>query len=256
MRLRRSTRIHRHLLAVLTLVTTMQVAAEPDQAVPEFGYIDFPPFGYTDSEGHSRGYLVTLSRRIFEAMDQPVRFAQRPASRLYRQIDSGETAFTLGAANLHPLSETAVESNESTLTLAMALYYRDGTEPISDVSELRGERVVLMQGYSYGELGRFFKAESDRIHTTHARTHKSALRMIIHDRADYLLNYQTPADTVIAKNGLAGLKREVIGKIDVHFFASKTLDNARQITKQWDHHLRELKRNDQLPPMDYYSPDQ
>lgn len=228
------------------------VAANSDGEQLEFGYINLPPFGYTNDEGQSKGYLVTLARRVLKAMDQPALFVQHPAARLYRQLDSGATAFTLGAADLNRLKQSAVESSEPVMRLTLSLYRRKDTEPITKLSQLRDRHVVLMKGYSYGELGSFFEDEADTMQITEARTHNSALRMIQFGRADYLLNYQTPADTTIAQQSLKGLARDVISRVDVHFFVSRSLENAQPLADEWDHHLRALKRNDSLPSMDYY----
>ena len=239
--------------ALLVAALAAPTAASASEGKPlEFGYINLPPFGYTNKEGEHKGYLVDVSRRVFQAMDQPVHFAQRPATRLYRQLDSGRTAFTLGAANLHRLTANAVESSEPAARLTLSLYRRKDTDPISSLSQLRGEHVVLMKGYSYGSLGPFFRKEANATQITEARTHKSALRMIQFRRADYLLNYQIPADTTIARNSLEGLERDVIGRVDVHFFVSEAIEDAQSLVAEWDHHLRRLKRNNALPSMDYY----
>ena len=239
-------------LLLSILLMSAEAVAATDSEPLEFGYIHLPPFGYTDDEGQPRGYLVELARRVFTAMDQPVSFVQHPAARLYRQMDSGETAFTLAAANLHRLQTTAVEADEPAITLTLTLYRRKDTQPVSDAEQLKGRHVVLMKDYSYGQLGRFFEAESDAMRITEARTHKSALQMIQFGRADYLLNYQTPADTTIAQQGLSGLARDVIGRVEVHFFVSKALENAQALADDWDRHLQKLKQDDRLPSADYY----
>lgn len=242
----------RGLLLLMVMLMALPASAEPEGTKLEFGYVNFPPFGYTDDDGRSKGYLVALTRRVFQAMDQPVRIVQHPASRLYRQMGSGRTAFTLGAAGLHRLTDTAVESQEPALTLTLVVYHRKGTESISNVQELKGKRVILIKGYSYGKLGRFFEKHADALQIIEARGHKSALRMLEFDRADYLLNYQIPAETTIAKNNLSGFKKDIIGTIDVHFYVSRALENAQSLADAWDDQLQALKRNDRLPSTSYY----
>ncbi|XOZ35093.1 substrate-binding periplasmic protein [Halomonadaceae bacterium KBTZ08] len=193
-----------------------------------------------------------MSRRVFRAMDQPVTFVQHPATRLYRQLDAGDTAFTLGAAKLQRLADTAIETEEAATTLTLAVYRRKDTEPVSGIESLRGKRLVLMNGYSYSRLGERLEEASDAIQTTEARTHKSALRMIQFGRADYLLNYMTPADTTIARNKLSGLRRDVLTRVDVHLYVSKAVPNARALAREWDQNLKALKRHNQLPHTNYY----
>lgn len=254
MSLRRRSRISLAASLLLgALLLASPVSAETDPEPLEFGYIHLPPFGYTDSDGESRGYLVELTRRVLSAMDQPIRVVQHPATRLYRQIDSGETAFTLAAADLHRLENTAVEANEAAITLTLSLYRRPDTEPVSNIEQLKGHHVVLMKGYSYGDLGRFFEAEGDALRVTEARTHRSALRMIQFGRADYLLNYHAPADTTIEQQGLTGIESDIIKQVDVHFFVSRALDNAQALADEWDRNLRQIKKEGRLPSASSYN---
>ena len=244
----------RYSLKVL-LITALILAAQVAQAKTEpleFGYIELPPFGYTSDEGEARGYLARLSKRVFRGMDLPVHYQQHPATRLYHQLKSGKTALTMGPEGLHQLRRAAVESKEPAITLTLAIYHRQDTDPVFYVDDLKGKRVVLMQGYSYGRLRRFFEEEGDSMHISYARTHISALKMLLYGRADYLLNYQIPADTVIARNGLGGLKSQVVGKTPIHLFVSRKIEGAERITEQWDAQLQKLKENGNLPVFNYY----
>lgn len=240
------------LIALLSGLAGAALAGEQQEPI-EFGFIEFPPFGYTNSEGEANGYLVKLSKRVFREMDLPVHFQQHPAKRLYRQLKTGRTAMTLASDGLYQLRNTAFESQEPAITLTLAIYHRQDTEPVFYINGLKGKRVVLIQGYSYGPLQRFFEEQADSMEISYARTHASALKMVLYGRADYLLNYQTPADTVIARNGLGGLKSQVIGKTPVHLFVSKEVEGAQRITEQWDRQLKKLRENGELPVFNYYN---
>ena len=224
-----------------------------DKAEPfEFGYIELPPFGYTNNNGEVSGYLADLSRLVFERMELPVYYRGLPATRLYHQISTGHTTMTMGPQGLHQLADTAYQSTEPAITLTLSLYHRSDTAPVTSLEELAGKRVVLMQGYSYGTLGKFFEQATNSNEVIRARTHTSAIKMLLHDRADYLLSYQVPVDTVIARQGLGGLRSEVIGTIPVHFFVSHEVPEGEEIIEQWDQHLIDLQKKDLLPPMDFY----
>lgn len=240
------------LMTLLSCLMTGSALGGQQESSLEFGYIELPPFGYTSQSGQASGYLADLSRSVFEEMGLNVHYQQHPATRLYHQLKSGETGLTMGPEGLHQLRRAAIESREPAITLTLAIYHRQETEPVSAVEDLKGKRVVLMQGYSYGRLRRFFQRESDTMQISYARTHLSALKMLEYGRADYLLNYQIPADTVMAKNGLGGLKSQVIGKTPIHLFVSRKVDDAQRIADQWDQALEKLRANDKLPVFDYY----
>jgi|AntDeeMinimDraft_5_1070356.scaffolds.fasta_scaffold00026_46 polar amino acid transport system substrate-binding protein len=244
---------HYFLLAIMAASLLVQgpVMASQNEQPLEFGYIELRPFGYTDSDGKARGYLIELTKRVFARMNLSPDFQSHPAARLYRQLQSGETAFTLGAAKLHTLREAAVESEEPAIIFKLSIYTREDSPAISDLENLKGKRVLLMQGYSYGQVGKFFEKNADSMHIDYARNLDSALNMLMHGRADYLLNYQRATETLIAKKGIKTLKSEVIGETPVHFFVSRKLNNAQAIADAWDRELRALKRTDSsgAPPL-------
>lgn len=241
---------------IYLLLTAFAITGKPALAATEsleFGYVELPPFVSADNDGQPRGYLARLTRRVISDMDLPVHYQHYPPARLYRQIRSGETALTLGAAGLESLQGATVESSESAITLTIAIYHRQDTKPIHQVNGLVGQRIVLMQGYSYGRLGRFLSANADSMDISYARSHLSGLEMLRYERADYLLNYQIPADTVIAKNGLGGLKRQVIRNVPIHLFVSRKVEEAQSVAESWDRHLRKIKEKGTLPVFNYYT---
>lgn len=213
----------------------------------EFGYIELPPFGYTNGDGRIDGYLAEVAKVVFERMELPVRFRELPASRLYHQIATGDTAMTLGPAGLHQLADHAYESGEPAITLTLSVYRRTDAEPVSSIEELRGKRVILMQGYSYGRLAGFFETAADSMDLKRARTHASALNMLLYERGDYLLSYQVPVENVMAEHGLSGLEADVIGQVPIHYFVSHEIDSGQKLVDQWDHHLAVLQESNELP---------
>ena len=223
------------------------MAEEQGNEPLEFGHIEIPPFGYTDSEGNSRGHLIRLTRQVFAQMGLSPRFQSYPAARLYRLLRSGKTAFTLGAAKLHALREVAYESQESTATLALTIYHRQESPAIANLKGLKGKRVALIRGYSYGPVGKYFEEHSDAMTIEYALNQESALNMLTYKRVDYLLNYQKPTENLIAQKGITDLKGTVIGRTSVHFFVSREVKNAESIRDAWDRELRNLKKLDKIP---------
>ena len=238
------------LVAIGFVTTPVAGAAESETPALKGGHIHIPPYAYSE-EGHSRGHLVELARHVFNEMGQPVEFVQHPAARLYRQLESGETEFTLGVAQLHTLDDVTVASSRPAATLTLAVYRRAETDPVESLQALTDQHVILMQGYSYGKAGRFFERHADQMMITQARNHASALRMIQHGRADYLLNYQTAADSTIQEHGLTDLERDIIGEVGIHLYVSSSLDDAESLAERWDEQLRKLKQQDALPSINH-----
>ena len=240
------------IICALLIIAQGSALASASQDPLEFGYIELPPFGYTDSEGNARGYLIELTKKVFSHMDVSPEFQSHPAARLYRQLKSGKTAFTLGAAKLHTLREAAIESDEAAITFTLSIYNRQGSPTVSSLEDLKGKRVVLMQGYSYGKVGQFFEDNASSMRIEYARNLDSALNMLQYGRADYLLNYQRATEALIAKKGITGLEGEVIGSTPVHFFVSRQVKNAQSMSDAWDAGLNSLRRKDNFPELNYY----
>jgi len=50
-----------------------------------------------------------------------------------------------------------VESEEPAIIFKLSIYTREDSPAISDLENLKGKRVLLMQGYSYGQVGKFLR---------------------------------------------------------------------------------------------------
>ena len=109
-----------------------------------------------------------------------------------------------------------------------------------------------MQGYSYGRLAGFFEAAADSMDLKRARTHASALNMLLYERGDYLLSYQVPVENVMAEHGFSGLEADAIGQVPIHYFVSREVDSGQKLVDQWDHHLTVLQESNQMPGLDEF----
>ena len=119
------------MLSCLVFAPVTPVLAQDEPL--EFGYIELPPFGYTNGDDQIDGYLAEGAKAVFERMELLVEFRELPASRLYHQIATGNTAMTLGPAGLHQLADHAYESREPAITLTLTVYRRAEAEPVSSI---------------------------------------------------------------------------------------------------------------------------
>jgi len=222
------------------------VAAEDDPPL-QFGFTDMPPFGYMDDDGQVRGYLADIAIKVLAAMDQPYVFQRLPTTRLYKQVRDGVTQLVMGPSNLHFLQGHALESEEPLVTMTTSVYRLPDTPPVESVSDLKGKRVVVLHSYSFGELVRFLEDPENAIRLEKAPTHISSLRMILHGRAGYLVNYERPAETVIERHGIEGLVSDKLTEVDIHMFVSNAYDGADDFMASWDRHFTALKETGELP---------
>jgi len=231
------------LLSGLLSVAGAATAGEPGTPL-EFSFVELPPFGYIDDTGVARGDLVDTAQKVFDAMGQPVQFSQLPASRLYSQMQAGTTHLTMGAGQLERLKGYSVRSSEPVATIIPTIYALETTPPAHTLEDLKGQHVTLLQGYSYGDMYRFFEDRANNIRIDYARTHESALRMLVQGRSDYLVNYRAPAELTIARLGLTGITATPLEEVGIYLFVSSALPNAEELVAQWDHHIKRLRESD------------
>jgi polar amino acid transport system substrate-binding protein len=237
-----------HLLSLAAALSLAQpMLAGEEAAVSEFGFIEMRPFGYLSEEGGAEGHLVDIANVVLAAMSQPVAYRHLPAPRLYQQLRTGETAFALGPRDLSFIRDHAFQSKEPLTVMKLSVYRRPGTAPIKKLEDFLDKHVVLLQGYSYGNLGPFFQDRSDNMELEYARTHLSGLKMIQYRRADYLVDYALPAQTVIANENLSGLVSDPLSAVGIHLFVSRKYPEAKAFIAAWDERFAQLRLSNKLP---------
>ena len=233
---------------MMFLAAAPALASGADQSdVPEFGFIDMPPYGYPGDQGEALGHLAEIANTVLESMGQPVRWRHLPATRVYQQVRTGHTELTLGPRNLSFIREHALQSKEPAVVMSLSAYRLPQTPPITSLDDFIGMHVALLQGYSYGDLVPFFENEANNIRVEYARTHISGLQMTLYGRADYLVDYTRPAEYVIAKEKVQGLVSDPLLDIPIHLFVSRSWPHAEEFMAAWDVHFAALKAAGELP---------
>ncbi|WP_404364307.1 substrate-binding periplasmic protein [Marinobacter sp.] len=215
--------------------------------VPEFGFIDMPPYGYPGGEGEALGHLADISNTVLEAMGQPVKWRHLPAPRVYQQVRTGHTELTLGPRDLSFIRDHALQSREPAVVMKLSAYRLPDTPPITSLHDFAGKHVALLQGYSYGDLVPFFEDNAHDIRVEYARTHLSGLQMTLYGRVDYLVDYTLPAGYVIDREKIPALVSDPLLEVPIHLFVSKSWPHAEDFMQAWDAHFAALKAAGELP---------
>ncbi|WP_222847898.1 hypothetical protein, partial [Haloferax sp. KTX1] len=96
-----------------------------------------------------------------------------------------------GSQGVPAISGWTQEPDFSFPRIRLNAYHLEETEPVGGISELHGEELILIRGYTYlGRLDALKEANASRIDK--ASTHVAALRMLRAERGDYLLDFTAP----------------------------------------------------------------
>ncbi|MFE8072571.1 transporter substrate-binding domain-containing protein [Marinobacteraceae bacterium S3BR75-40.1] len=237
-------------LGFALLVMSSTALAASKGCPPEFGYIQMPPFGYTDEGGSIQGYLAEIAKAVFDQAGIAPYYNPLPAARLYQNIRKGDTLITMGPKDLVFLRDHALQSARPAITMNISAYHRPETPPVKSLADLKNRHVVIINGYSYGKLVKALEKPEYNIMLERVRTHDSGLKMAQLGRVDYFIDYRIPADTVIAADGIRGLERETLANVGIHFFVSKACPDAARLMSAIDDAYGTLKQNGQIPQFD------
>jgi two-component system sensor histidine kinase EvgS len=194
------------IIAALSCILAMPSPAQAEPPVLSAAEIDYPPFSIVDGEGNADGFAVELLRAALAAMNREVTFRTGPWAEVRGLLEQGEIQ-ALPLVGRTPERESVFDFTVPYMSLHGAIVVRKGTTGISEMADLRGRRVAVMQSDNVEE---FLRREERgiEIHTT--ATFEDALRELAEGRHDAVVAQRLVALRLIQKTGLTNL--EIIDK--------------------------------------------
>tara|TARA_R110000851_G_scaffold57716_1_gene134423 strand:+ start:210 stop:962 length:753 start_codon:yes stop_codon:yes gene_type:complete len=231
------------LTALLTLQSQQLMAAEPPV---EFGLADFPPYFYVDEQGEPAGAVRTLADALFAEAGLSYHLRDYPPARLYNRLKSGDTQITMAAKDHPEFSAFALQGKLPLLSLKLNVYRHVEAPPIRNLRDLAGHSVILIGAYTYGALSQALQDPQLGVTLTRAATHQSALQMLLHRRAEYLINYSDPMTLPMRTVPQGQIVVEPLSRIEVYLFVSKATAQAEALRDQLDDALLRLRESGEL----------
>ncbi|WP_431978008.1 substrate-binding periplasmic protein [Pseudomonas oligotrophica] len=229
-------------LLALLLVGLSALQAQAAERLLTVGYYDFPPVMYRDEHGVTRGEMADLTRQVLRQAGYQPRFRQLPSARLYAALVDGTVDVWLGAPGKIELRSHTLESRHNVGHTQLNLYHRADTPPPRIPDSLAGQGLIILNGYSYWpRINRLLQDPALDIRLLRTASHHSALAMLLHRRADYLLDYQLPAEQVRREQGLAALPHVVLQRVPVHFIVSRHIADSEAVLDNLDRAFVELR---------------
>lgn len=199
------------------------------------GFYDFPPAIYSDSHGRARGPLVDITRRVLAHAGYRASFRGLPSARLYSALQNGTIDLWPGAPGKPELLSHTIEGRQTLTHISLNLYHRPDTPPPMTPESLRKRGVIVINGYNYWPAVNQMLLDPQldiRLHRT--SSHASAVEMLQHRRADYLLDYQLPVNQTLQQLNMKPLPYLNLHKIPIRFIVSRQLANHQQVLDALD----------------------
>ena len=231
-------------LVFLALSSSAWANGGTDEALV-VGYVDFPPFTYTDERGKAAGYLNEITREVAARTGQELEFIEVPPARLERGLRTGDVDVFQGIRIFAEQSDRMVAGDSLLLPITLAVYQRPGAEPFKSVEDFVGKRVGVLRGYAYGGLIDKLRDNSD-VSLMTVNTRDSAYRVLIGDRVDFFLDYVHPASEALAELGSPTLQHTPIRTLDTYWTISNVDGDARRILERFEGAYAELKEEGEL----------
>ncbi len=205
------------------------------------GYYDFPPAIYSDAQGRPQGPVVELTRRVLEHAGYQAQFRGLPSARLYGALKRGTIDLWPGAPGKPELQADTIEGRQTLAQIGLNLYYRPDTPPPSIPDSLRKHGVIVIGGYNYWpQVTQMLNDPQLGIRLHRTATHTSALEMLKHRRADYLLDYQLPVNQALKRLGMDALPHVELHQVAIRFIVSRHTKDSQAVLDSLDRAYAEM----------------
>lgn len=200
-----------------------------------FGYVEFPPFTYTNSEGKADGFIIDLVDSTFKNAKLDYTAVSLPAIRLKEYLKHGKVDVWVGITTANDFDEVAIVGSRVFNHLALNAYFIGNKPAINKKEQLNNQSIITMLGYSYGGLAEYIKDNSNNITDNKTQSLASAFQMLASKRGDYLLGYGLPAQQYLSSNPINALQYSSIAKLPLYFIVSHQTPNGPKIIKQLEY---------------------
>lgn len=211
------------------ILTAEKTKSSKDALTPiEYGFPDQSIFvATTDSDNNPDSPMKRLAAILMEKSGIPWKATAYPAKRLFRNLKSGSTNFSI-LVRASSLKECCLFSKNPVYSTTLNIYTLGDNPLIKSKQELVGKSVITIRGYSYAGLLKFISDPKNNILIHPTGTHQAAFKMLKNRRADYLLDYESAASFILAENPIKNIKSSPISRLDIYLVLSKSYPDAEK----------------------------
>jgi len=248
----RTDRARRGVLAVL-LAAGWAVAAPmamAEQAAPGpvvLGYVEFPPFTYTDSEGRPAGSLIEMVATVASNAQLALTLKAAPPSRLFPGIAAGTFDLFMGITTPQEFQGTTLVGESVIARIELDAYAMDEVPAVRRPEDLAGRSVIVIRGYSYAGWRPFLTDPANGITLMEVDSAEQGLATLRSGKAQLFLEYTLPMKLALAGRALPNLKSSPISVVGSHFVVSKKTRDAAAVLARLEASFKHLRDAGTLP---------
>jgi ABC-type amino acid transport substrate-binding protein len=215
-------------------------AMDAEMPMLEYGYPDVSVWTtQRDADGQLKNPLLKLAKVMFSEAGLQWNSKPYPAKRLFKYLKEGIVPFSM-LVRVPSLQECCLFSEKPVTSTELRIYRRADTSPVSMLEELKGKRVIMIRGYSYGGVGKYIRDATNGIEVQEASSHAAAFQLFERNRGDYVVDYTGPAEEVLTAQASENIAFDVFKQLDVFLVLSRSYPNAQLVMKKLENIAAEL----------------
>lgn len=216
-------------LAALVFLAIAATAVAAERPELEYAYPDQSIWTTRlNARGEPDNPLLRLAEALFVQAGIPWHGAGYPASRMFEYLREGRAQFSM-LVNAPSLHDCCLVSKQPVAHTELRVYRGVDQPPIHKMEDLAGKTVIAIRGYSYAGVENFLKDPKNGVSLTMSVTHSGAFAMLARDRGDYVLDYASPANEILAVQPVKDIAYDVLSELSVYLVLSKTYPDAQNV---------------------------
>jgi len=219
---------HRRLMTLaLSASLILASATQADQPV-RVGLFEMPPYYSQDSNGQPTGELIDTLDRVMTQLGLRWQGQFMPVPQALQGVVMGQIDLLMIIR--HPMVEGKAQYARSPMgSMALLAFHRTPQADITQIQDLRGQRVAILRGYGYGGMLNQLLDPSNGLRISIADTHADAFSQLNASEVDYVLDYRKPGLRTIEQLKLSGISGSLLNEKPIYFVVSNQAAQQRHL---------------------------
>ena len=192
--------------------------------------------------GRIEGMSADIVRAAFAASESPIELTPHPYSRCMELARSGSLAGCFNTTPDSTIRAGFLLPQEMLLSDDILLWGHPDADAVDDLNAIRGKRVAVTIGYTYGE---YFDGYAD-IQRIAVRRDINGFLMLQHDRVDYVIAFRGTTEALLRDNpGLAGEFKALarVHRPRLYLSFSRHHPQAAALMRDFDEGMRQIRQD-------------
>lgn len=211
-----------------------QALPAPDDVL-QVAIMHFPGYSEVDASGEPAGHTVSLLEKLLHQAGLSYQIRILPAARIWKGLEDGSVQIWPGIVNKPGLEAHTMLTRRNLGVVGINLYYQPGEQAPEWPQGIQGKRVILITNYTYtAQLMRTLNDPALNLTFHTGSSHMGAVRMLLRDRGDYLLDYRVQVDSVAKALDIDALPHLTVAEQPMRLVVSRRTPNAGGVVEALD----------------------